>query len=70
MMNAALIVLLTMTCSGCAHYKVISADRQVHRLKAGRKFRPPVNGWFVPDATWKDMREAIADRITDLEAAR
>lgn len=67
MMSAALIAVSTMTLTGCAHYKVISADRQVHRIRAGEQFRPDNDGWFVPDARWQEMREAIADRITEQE---
>ncbi len=53
--------------TGCAHYKVISADKTVHRLVAQKPFTPPVDGWFVPDARWLQIREAIADKIEDLE---
>ena len=53
--------------SGCAHYKVIDADKTVHRLKAQQAFTAPVDGWFVPDARWLEIREALADKIESLE---
>ena len=62
---------LSMTiCGGCAHYKVISSDKIVRRIKADEPFRPPIDGWFVPDARWIEIREAIADRINDLESSQ
>ena len=68
MTSAALISLSMMIWTGCAHYKVIAADRQVRRMKAGTELRAPVDGWFVPDARWKEIREALSDRITELES--
>jgi len=64
------IAALMMTCSSCAHYKAISSDRIVRRIKAEETFNAPVDGWFVPDARWQEIREAIADRITELESRR
>ena len=61
------IALLMLTWTGCAHYKVIDADKVVRRLNAGQPFTAPVDGWFVPDARWLQMREALADRIEELE---
>ena len=63
------IALLMMTCSGCVHYKAISSDRVVRRIKAEETFRAPVDGWFVPDARWQEIREAIADRIEQLQSS-
>ena len=61
-------IALSMTIwTGCAHYKVIDADKTVRRLKAQDKFTAPVDGWFVPDARWLEIREAIADKIESLE---
>ncbi len=56
-----------LTWTSCAHYKVIEADKTVHRLKAHKDFAPAVDGWFVPDARWLEMREALADKIESLE---
>jgi hypothetical protein len=53
--------------TSCAHYKVIDADKTVRRLKAHETFIVPRDGWFVPDARWLEMREAIADKIESLE---
>ena len=61
------IALLMTIWTGCAHYKVIDADKTVHRLKAQQAFTAPVDGWFVPDARWLEIREAIADKIETLE---
>jgi len=46
---------------------VISSDKIVRRIKADESFRAPVDGWFVPDARWLEIREAIAERIDELE---
>ena len=52
---------------GCAHYKVIDADKTVRRLQAHSQFVAPSDGWFVPDARWLELREALADKIEQLE---
>src|SRR5438552_7324269 len=52
---------------GCAHYKVIEADKTVRRVKAHETFTAPVDGWFVSDARWLELREALADKIESLE---
>ena len=61
------IALLMTIWTGCAHYKVIDADKAVRRLQANDTFKAPCNGWFVPDARWLEIREAIADKIESLE---
>jgi hypothetical protein len=48
---------------GCASVKVISADREIQRLQKNNRFVAPHDGWFVPDATWKDINEALADKL-------
>jgi len=53
--------------TSCAHYKVIDADKTVHRLKARQPFTAPVDGWFVPDARWLELRNALSDKIESLE---
>jgi hypothetical protein len=61
-------IALSMTIwTGCAHYKVIDADKTVRRLNAHDQFTAPVDGWFVPDARWLQIREAIAEKIETLE---
>ena len=67
-MSAALIAIWLMTSIGCASYKVISQDRLVRRVEAGQAFSAPVDGWFVPDARWLEIREALADKILELES--
>ena len=63
-----LLIAASMTIStGCARYKVISADRTIHPLRAGETWKAPVDGWFVPDARWLEIREAIAGKIEELE---
>jgi hypothetical protein len=61
------IATLMMTWTGCEHYKVISKDRAIHPLRAGETWQAPVDGWFVPDARWLEIRQAIADKIEELE---
>ena len=53
--------------TSCAHYKVIDGDKTVRRLKAHDQFAVPSDGWFVPDARWLELREALADKIENLE---
>jgi hypothetical protein len=57
-------------CAGCTHYKVISSDKTVRRIKANEQFRSPIDGWFVPDARWLELRDALTDRIDELEQNR
>ena len=64
------IALLMTIWTGCTHYKVIDADKAVRRLKAEQAFITPVDGWFVPDARWLEIREAIADKIEMLEKTK
>jgi hypothetical protein len=66
-MELALIAVWMMISTGCAHYKVISADRTIHPLRAGETWHAPVDGWFVPDARWLEIRQAIAEKIEELE---
>ncbi len=61
------IALSMMICVGCAHYKVISSDKTVRRIKANEPFTAPLDGWFVPDARWLEIRDALSDRIDQLE---
>jgi hypothetical protein len=63
----SLIAAWMMTSTGCAHYKVISADRTIQPLRAGETWQAPVDGWFVADARWLEIRQAIADKIEELE---
>lgn len=49
------------------HYKVIASDREVRRVLANEPFKPAIDGWFVPDAQWIEIRNAISDKIRDLE---
>jgi len=64
------IVLLMLTWTGCAHYKVLDPDKTVRRLKAHDTFKAPSDGWFVPDARWLELREALADKIEQLENSK
>ena len=45
----------------------MDADKAVRRLPAHSQFQAPVDGWFVPDARWLELREALADKIESLE---
>ena len=48
--------------TSCARYKVISSDREILRVKRGVILTPRYDGWFVPDATWIDINDALAKR--------
>ncbi len=56
------IVVLMTSCASSPH--VISSDRTLYRLQAAKPFTPQVDGWFVPDARWQEINEAIADKIS------
>ena len=60
-----LTLLIAASLNGCAmqRYAVLSSDRAVLRLKAGQPFNPEHDGWFVPDATWQELNEALADKL-------
>ena len=58
----------SMISTGCAHYKVISAERAIHPLRVGETWKAPVDGWFVPDARWLEIRQAIAAKIEEIES--
>lgn len=64
MMRPQLIAALMMSWlsgAGCAsqHYQVISEDKVIRRMKAGQAMTPAVDGWFVPDARWIELNEAM-----------
>jgi len=67
MMKLLPISLSMLIWTSCAHYKVIDSDKTVRRLKAHDTFLAPSDGWFVPDARWLELREALADKIESLE---
>ena len=61
---------LSLLLTGCVHYKVIPADKTIHRLKANETFTAPFAGWFVPDARWLEIREALNQKIEELETPK
>jgi len=65
-----LLTLCPILLTGCAHYKVIDANKTVRRLKAHETFLAPSDGWFVPDARWLELRNALADKIEQLESTK
>jgi hypothetical protein len=67
MMRLLPIATSIMTWTGCEHYKVISSDRTIYPLRAGERWQAPVDGWFVPDARWLEIRQAINQKIEELE---
>lgn len=50
---------------GCATKPptIIAADREVKRIKAEKPFTTKHDGWFVPDATWIDIRKALGETL-------
>lgn len=46
---------------GCstARVVVIPSDRLVVPVSAGKAFKPPVAGWFVPDARMQELLHAL-----------
>ena len=63
MMLSLPIAALMIGSSGCASYKVISADRNLIRLRSNQAFTPAVDGWFVPDARWLEINQALSDQL-------
>ena len=71
---------LTLTCplmammicaslTGCAHrgVTVLRSDEMVTRVKEGQQITAPMNGWFMSDALYLRYREAVADRILEIQ---
>lgn len=50
---------LSCGCATTARPKIISADRELRRVKAGQPFQSAIDGWFVPDALWLELNEAL-----------
>lgn len=57
------LLLIAELMTGCASYKVISSDREVLRVKKGVALTTSHDGWFVPDATWIDINDALAKKL-------
>jgi len=57
------VLLMCVWTQGCAHYTVVAQDREVRRLTHQKMFEPPVDGWFVPDATWIDLNVALGNKL-------
>ncbi len=61
-------LLTWMSWSGCStRALVVPADQQLQRLEAGQSFTAPVAGWFLGDALYLRYRQAVADKILELE---
>ena len=66
MMTALLpLIALTLGSSACVGPRVVSADRSIQRLEAGKNFIPDHDGWFVPDAVWIDINDALGDKLDE-----
>jgi len=39
----------------------------VTRVKEGQQITAPMNGWFMSDALYLRYREAVADRILEIQ---
>jgi hypothetical protein len=46
-------------CTATAKPKIISADREIKRVKAAKPFTSAIDGWFVPDALWMEIGEVL-----------
>lgn len=45
--------------AGCKTYTVIPADKEVQPIASGQSFIAPGPGWFVPDARYLDILNAL-----------
>jgi hypothetical protein len=54
-----------MGCASAPKVRVIPADREIKRVTAGVEFRSAANGWFVPDATWIEIEEALQRKLNE-----
>lgn len=43
------------------NYAVIDADKAVIRAPKLKSFTPSIDGWFIPDARWLEINEALTD---------
>lgn len=57
-----LVLLLSPWITSCSSYKVVSADREMLPVKASQSFNPPSDGFFVPDALWRDIAHQLTDK--------
>lgn len=69
MTKTGLMLALMICFCSCAHVKVIPADKALRRVKSGAPFIAPVDGWFVPDARWLEINEALAGKLADTTSA-
>jgi hypothetical protein len=42
---------------------IIPADREAKRVSAGVEFKSAVPGWFVPDATWREIELELGRKL-------
>ena len=54
-------LLIWTSLSGC------SADQTAIRVEAQKPFTAPCDGWFLSDALYQRTRQAVADRILELQ---
>ena len=53
-----------MTClTGCTRLRVLDADKTVVRVVKGKMFHVEHDGWFVPDARWLEIMNALNDKL-------
>lgn len=57
-----------MSSTGCAT-RVIRNDQVLVPLSAGVSYTPQMDGWFMSDATYMRVREAVADRVLELRTS-
>lgn len=62
-----MLLMLSMSWTGCKGPRVIAADQMETRVEAGKSFTPPADGWFLNDARYQRYRRAVADRIQELQ---
>ncbi len=60
---ALMLLLISMSWSGCKSYVVISADQQETMLPAGKAFTPAVAGVFMTQTRYQRYRRAVADAV-------
>ena len=64
-----MVLLISMSWTGCSGPRVLRSDEVVTPVRAGAALVAPMDGWFLSDALYLRYRKAVADRIQELSPA-
>ena len=65
---SCLILLIAWTSwTGCARLRIVTSDRVVYPVAAGKPFTPAIDGVFMSTALYQRTQKAVADKILELQ---